>query len=76
MHRFSIAGRLSSRTPRMAESSQVCVCVCVCMCRPCPTACEISSPTRDRTCAPCSGSAEYSPLDDQGIPRYNIKLLR
>ena len=32
MHRFSIAGRLSSRTPRMAESSQVCVCVCVCVC--------------------------------------------
>ena len=30
MHRFSIAGRLSSRTPRMAESSQ-CVCVCVCV---------------------------------------------
>ena len=29
---------------------------------------DLSSPTRDRTRAPCSGSAESQPLDCQGIP--------
>ena len=30
---------------------------------------DLSSPTMDRTCAPCSGSAESCPLGHQGIPR-------
>ena len=29
---------------------------------------ELSSPVRDQTRAPCSGSAESEPLDHQGIP--------
>ena len=29
---------------------------------------DLSSPTRDRTHAPCSGSAESKPMDGQGIP--------
>ena len=33
------------------------------------TAWYLSSPTRDRTCAPCNGSVESSPLDLQGIPK-------
>ena len=28
---------------------------------------DLSSPTRDGTCAPCSGSSESKPLDRQGI---------
>ena len=28
-----------------------------------------NSPTRDRTCTPCTGSAESQPLDRQGSPR-------
>ena len=29
---------------------------------------DLSSPTRDWTCAPCIGSMETSPLDHQGLP--------
>ena len=29
---------------------------------------DLSSPTRDRTCAPCSGSMKSQPLDGQGSP--------
>ena len=29
---------------------------------------DLSSPTRDRTCAPFNGSAESQPLGNQGIP--------
>ena len=35
-----------------------------------------SSPTRDRTCAPHSGSAESQPLDRQGIPRNGVSKCR
>ena len=30
---------------------------------------DLSSPTREQTCVPCSGSTESWPLDRQGIPR-------
>ena len=29
---------------------------------------DLSSPTRDKTLTPCSGSVEYKPLDHQGSP--------
>ena len=29
---------------------------------------DLSSPTRDKTLTPCSGSVEYKPLDHQGNP--------
>ena len=29
---------------------------------------DLSYPTRDQTCSPCSGSGESSPLDQQGSP--------
>ena len=34
-----------------------------------------SSPTRDRTCALCIGSSEFSPLDHQGIPQCSASCL-
>ena len=37
---------------------------------------DLSSPTRDQTHAPCSGSAESQPLDGQGSPRDSASLLR
>ena len=36
---------------------------------------DLSSPTRDRTRAPCSGSAESEPLDGQGIPKGRLILI-
>lgn len=38
---------------------------------------DFGSLTRDRTCAPCIGSVESSPLDYQGSPRiffFNLRL--
>ena len=35
---------------------------------------DLSSPTRDQTCTPCSGSMESSPLDHPGSPRYTFFL--
>ena len=43
------------------------VCVCVFLAVPCSMH-DLSSPTRDRTRAPCGGSMESSPLDHQGSP--------
>ena len=38
---------------------------------------DLSSPTRDRTRSPCSGSTESSPLDHQGIPESgNWEFMR
>ena len=31
---------------------------------------DLTSPTRDGTCAPCSGSTKSQPLDCQGIPYF------
>ena len=30
---------------------------------------DLSSPTRDRTCAPCTGSSASQPLDQEGSPQ-------
>ena len=50
-----------------------CVCVCVaCRLLSCGMHVESSSPTRDRTQAPCIGSRESYPLDCQGSPPTNI----
>ena len=35
----------------------------------------LSAPTRDRTCAPCSGSMESSPVDHPGIPEADAFML-
>ena len=36
----------------------------------------LSAPTRDRSCPPCSGSMESSPVDHQGIPKVDAFLLK
>ena len=63
----------------------VCVCVCVHACvRVCVRVCvlavpgsmhDLSSPTRDRTRAPCGGSMESSPLDHQGSPWNTVLTM-
>ena len=45
----------------------VCVYVCVCLVE-WHSWWDLSSPTRDRTCATCIGSAESEPLEHQGSP--------
>ena len=37
---------------------------------------DLSSPTRDRTHAPCSGSPEFQPLDRQGSPTASSFITR
>ena len=36
--------------------------------------CDLSSPARDQTCAPCIGRVESKPLDHRKIPRVHVDV--
>ena len=64
--------RTSRTAPRLGFLFD-CLFVCLFLSVPCSMR-DLTSPTRDRTSGPCSGSAASQPLDRQGSPNSKVFL--